>query len=184
MDFFLGANIVVGNKAPLSGFINVVGYAASVMLNDRTSATVTIPGIAITKDEKSVIIINADESVKTALSSSGSAIYGENHLTLSSTCVSTLWNGKIVAKQGSNVSSAALHCSDSAIICEKPDNASWPSKSLVFYNPTFAGDFDKKAALAELLKLTDGKKENILAELVDNNTVVVIRSVSELKKLL
>jgi hypothetical protein len=58
---FQGANVVVGGSAPISGLINALGQASSVMINTMHADCIALPSVSIVKGKDTTVIIGADD---------------------------------------------------------------------------------------------------------------------------
>ena len=66
-DQIVGANVVVGSKAPVRGLVEAVGHATTVLINEQQSMSLALPSTSFIKGKNTCVVVGADDSVVDAL---------------------------------------------------------------------------------------------------------------------
>ena len=97
--------MVIGGSAPIRAYIDAVGHATCVYVNESNPSAVAIPSLSIYNGKTSVLIVGADDEVLRSLSSVAK-VHGAYHNILTPNGISALWNGYIGdAAEGNDVTS-------------------------------------------------------------------------------
>ncbi len=185
----VGASVVVGQDCPVSGLIHSLGYATTVVLNESELPLIALPSSVFIKNQQSIVVVNADDSVVEAGVNAGATLYGRYHHTLATAGVASLWNGMVTFATKASIATFQpvphVVVQGQAVSVLEPDNFTYTATHIVLYEPKGKAEVLKgEEAVKKLLEITEGKKEVVIKELLDKATVHVITSAKELSSLL
>jgi hypothetical protein len=185
----VGANIVMGESAPVIALVRAIGHASNVVINEKYLDVLAVPSLSFTtvtkkgKEAASVVVINAtDAMVDAAIADKGITLHGAYDNVLTASGVSALWNGVVssTTKAGAvykpELSSFAFDgavpivtVNDKAALPVYPDNLIAPVTHIAF----FESGADNKVlsteeGLERLVAMADASDEKaaVIAELL------------------
>lgn len=190
-DQVVGANIVFGQQASVRGLIEAIGHAASVISNTPESNGVVLPSTVVTKAGQSVVVLGLGKEDNVL---QGKTVYGAYYNHLSTTGISAVFNGAIVAapadaKVAHAGTTPLVVVKDKATATIAPDNKTFPASTFVIVDTAnaLAGKktLTSEEAVAYVAK-TYGldQKEAALTALFANTTVQVVSKAADVSKLL
>jgi len=169
----IGANIVVGEAAPVIAIVNSISHASNVVINEKYLDALAVPSLSFTgKKGASIVVINAtDAMVDAAVTDKAVAMHGAYSNTLTAYGVSANWNGVISSPTKykpvvSSFGSAApiVNVKDKAALPVSPDNVIAPATHIVFFE---SGASKKKLTteegVAKLVALSEASEAKATA---------------------
>jgi hypothetical protein len=130
----VGANIIVGEDAPIRGLVDSLGHATCVLMNEQQPDSIALASTSIVnKDGKTTIVIGGEDNVSEAALSKG-ILYGAYHNILSKYGVTALWNGLISKSSTStDINTPVVVVGGKSAIANSPNNISNPVDTIIFY---------------------------------------------------
>jgi len=181
----VGANVIVGGAAPVSGLVDAIGHATTVLLNAQAADAVALPSTSLVKGEQTAVILGADESVVDAAAQSG-MLYGAYHNVLSAEGVSALWNGYLgsASTAGSSSSTPQVAVDGKAVVTCEPNNLAFPATHVIIYEKgAKKSKLSADEATKKLVEMTDDSKEAVIKAILNGLTVSVIGKASDVKSI-
>ena len=179
-DINIGATVSAGSDAPVRALVEAIGMASDVLINGRSSDSLSVPSVALTSGK---VIIGADDSVVDAAVAKGS-LYGAYNNVITPDGVSAGWNGvigKAPAKAGSahRFTVPSVVSGGKAAVTLTPDNMVGAG-DIVFYE---AGAGKKALSTEDAIKmivdLTDDSKADLAAKLLSGKKCSVVGSAKD-----
>ena len=181
----VGANIVIGGKAPVSGLVDAVGHAATVLINNQQAESLAIPSASFTKDKSTCVVVGADEDVVSALYANKS-LYGAYHNILTSVGVSAIWNGFIGTATAADADSVpSVFVGGKSAISLSPYNAVFPATHIAFYEKgQKTSSLSEDEAVKRIVALTEESKSDLIKSLLKGVKLSVVGSAADVSKIL
>lgn len=128
----IGANILIGDKAPVKAIVEAVGVAVDALINEEDTLGISIPSNVIVYKSKSYVVIGGgDDLVKAAAKKN--ILYGAYNNYVSSMGISALWNGYITSSDNAAHSTSAVVANkENIVISNPPDNLINPPSEFIF----------------------------------------------------
>ncbi len=176
----IGANVTIGEAAPVRGMIDAIGLASTVVMNTLSKDMLAVPSVAINKGNNTAVIINGDDSVLD-MAVSKNVLYGPYHNALSTYGVSALWGGYIGNANATTSSTVPVVVNGGkGIVSSDPNNMAMPAKEIYFYEKGASKKvLTEEKATKKLVELTDESKKELIATLLKGVTVTAIGSPSD-----
>lgn len=176
----VGANVIASESSPVRGIIDALGLAATVVMNARSADTIALPSCTLTKDKKTVVVVNASDSVVEKAASANS-LYGAYHNAITTQGVSALWNG-IIAKAPQTNASDVPHVVNGglAAVSMPPNNMAFAPEVFVFYEEGASkANLSEEDAVKRIVALTDDSKSALAATLVKGKKCLLVGSAAD-----
>lgn len=170
-DMVVGANVVIGESVPVQGWIDALGEAACVIINDDPAeACIAVPSTVVIKGNKSFVLLQANDEVVKAAVAAGGQVFGRYHHVLCGEGISSLWNGVISSAPVDNsqtfLSLPSMVAGGQAVRVLDVDNQTFPATKILVCGAAAEGGAEKL-----LLGLTGGKKEAVVQALLAKASV-------------
>jgi hypothetical protein len=148
----VGCTVTCGAETPIRGLIAGLGHGACVMINEEQSEGIALPSICVSKGDKTLLVIGADDSFVSSAVSSG-ILYGAYHNYLCPEGVSALWNGVIGPKAvpSENSMCPAVTVGKHAVYATVPDNMATAPTEICFFDQK-DGSLSLEDAVARYVK--------------------------------
>lgn len=189
VSYITGANIILSKSAPASALTQVVGYAASVILNEGNA--LAVPGTSFVKGDKSLVVVGADDEVIQAAVGAGADVYGKQYNVITANSVSTLFRGSVGKKptsfaQHKYYGVPAVVVGDKSTLLHVPDNQTFPTNRIVIFDKSAASPSKLSAedALKAVLKHSESNKEVYVKSLLEKIEVHQINNAKDVAKFL
>lgn len=182
----LGANVVVGGDAPISGLIAGLGHAATVLVNEQHSDVLAVPSTSVIKGKDTILVIGESHEIMEVAMSSKSTLFGAYQNILSADGISAMWNGYIGASDKSKVTSVPqVSVGGNAAVMVDPINlASFPKQVIIFESGAKKGNLSVDEAVKRIVNLTDEGKAEAAMALLKKVEIKIVGSVADLKSML
>eukprot|EP01038_Epipyxis_sp_PR26KG_P005163 gene5163-7188_t len=182
----IGANVVIGEEAPVRGIVSAIGHAASVYINEKQKDAVAIPAVTLVKGKETVIIVGGDDSIVDAAAQSinGSSLFDAYHCVLSAPGVSALWNGyigNIPSKTDPASLVPSVHVNGKTVVPIVPHNLAFPPTQILFYQKGAKKSvLSLEDAVKKIVELSDSSKEGLINSLLSGVKLSVIGKSSDI----
>ena len=131
--YAVGANILIGDKAPARALVEALGSAADALINeDEALQGFSAPSTVLVSGDSTLVIFDAsDETTRHAVSKG--VLYGAYNNYISDLGVSALWNGYLREPSDSlEGSPGAVFSQSGAALANPPDNLAPPASAFAF----------------------------------------------------
>lgn len=190
----VGANIVAGSETPVSGIIEAIGLATSVLTNQRLPNVVAIPSLSITKAKDTTLIIGLNGSEESTsnvvekLHNTGN-LYGAYHNILGlDVGVSAGWNGIITSAASPPPSSSTplVVVGGKTALALVPNNLAFPATHFIFVENGVkkSTKLTTEEATQRIVSLADDSKTEIITKLLENAKISIVGKASDALSLL
>jgi len=185
-----GANIVVGNDAPIRAIVEGISHSATVVLNEQNSNKLALPSVCLAKGKDTILVVGAPDELATAADKKN-VLYGAYSNLVSNQGVSALFNGVIADSSGSGTAvsdrdiPSIVSSEGKTIRPIIPNNMAYPPSHIIFFEKgAKLSSLSEENASAKIVALTDEKKKDIAASLISGVKLSVSGSVDEILALI
>lgn len=175
----VGADIIVGSKAPVRAFVEAIAHASSVVINETQSESLALPSASFTTDKTSVIVVGADDATVDKLLANKS-LYGAYANVMTESGVSAGFDGFISAPSTGANDLPSVVVNGKAAVKSSPDNLTAPCTHLAFFEKGGKkGTITAEQAVEKVVAIAGESKAELAAALLKNVKCSVVTSVGD-----
>lgn len=174
----VGANIVIGKKAPVRAMVEAITHASTVLINETQTESLALPSASFTTDKASVVVVGADDATVDTLVANKS-IYSAYANVLTESGVSAGFDGVISTPAAATAADGAPSVVVGGNAANKisPDNLTAPCTHLAFFEKGGKkGAITTEEAVAKIVAIAGESKADLAATLVKNAKCSVVTS--------